>query len=320
MIQSNFVLSYVYSVLRPASFALLSLVLSTGAQASNRPVFGVYAHEEKHWQPYVGAHFPLVVFRYYTGQPTEHQVTVIKKLSRTSNVIVNFEFMSGIRQRKSLDPLPPFEKIEPKLHSMLDGLKDIPIAAVSFDEENSLNMGKIRYLNALYKSAKGHSPNKRFVQWIVLPKRNGRVNFQGVDLLDTDGWIIDPYLSSGKDYEEMVSGLKETSKPIYSVVWAAPGWNVGAGYRVRANPSWWNDTGWKTFYNRVAVNKKNRIPTILYMYGLNKKKTINLWAGNNCDRGFFFDLINVTLPHLESATPSLKLPDSRPDWIPSYCD
>lgn len=308
--------------------ALLAPSLSTDARAADWRIAGVYAHEAKHWDTNVGKQFPLVVFRYYTGQPVKPQIEAIRELAESGNrVIVNFEFMANAQQRKSLEAPPPFYIIKSKLLTMLNGLEDIRVEAISLDEENDLSDSKIEYLNGLYQAAKQHSPRRKFVQWIVFRKKGGQIQFQGIDSLDTgidsldtDGWIIDPYLSSEKDYGLIVDALKETSRPIYSVVWAAPGWNTSAGYRVHAQPNWWNGSQWKNFYNRLAVNQKNNVSTIFYLYGLDKKNVRSLWVGNSCDRKFFRDLVNITLPYYRTNNISPTTPASRPPWIPAYCE
>jgi len=313
----------------PASFdtalkLLLAILLvpsfATGAHAADWRIPGVYAYDSRDWESHVEKKFPLIVVRYHIGQEVAPQVRTIRNLAASGNrVIVNFEFMQNIEQRRSRASLPPFDKIKPKLLAMLDGLGDTQVEAISLDEENNLGSDKIEYLNRLYQVAKDHSPHHKIVQWVVFRKQGGHVQFQGLGSLAADGWVIDPYLSSEKDYSTIVDALTKTSKPIYSVVWASPGWQVSAGYRIHAEQDWWNGSQWKTLYNRLAVNQKSNISTIFYIFGLKNKNVASLWASNSCDRKFFEDIVNITLPYFQENYIPLTTPASRPKWIPTYC-
>lgn len=309
-------------VLKSIFVAVLVPLLVADARATDWRVSGIYAYEAKYWEPWVGKQFPLVVFRYHTGQAVRPQVEAIRELVQSGNqVIVDFEFMGSVQQRKSLETLPAFDTIKSKLLVMLDGLEDIRVEAISLDEENTLSGAKIEYLNKLYRVAKHHSPNHMFVQWPVFRKTGGKIQFEGIDSLETDGWIIDPYLSSEKDYSLIVDTLKRSAMPIYSIIWTAPGWNTGAGYRIPAKSNWWNGTEWKIFYNRLSVNQANNVSSIFYLYALDDIRGVtNLWLGNICDRRFFDDLVNVTLPYYRAHKIPLAPPTSRPEWIPTYCE
>ncbi|PQM28005.1 hypothetical protein CVO77_05615 [Sphingopyxis lindanitolerans] len=307
------------------ALALVAALIAPGligeARAADWQMPGIYAYEVKDWDPDVGKHFPRLIVRYYTVGAIDPQVALIRKLAENGNpILIDFEFIRNYDQRRGAEDLPPYEEVEAELLSVLDKLEGTPIEAISFDEENGLSANKITYLNRLYRAAKQSFPKRQFLQWIAMQSKAGHVDLGWVGSIATDGWVIDPYLSSEEDYGEIVQRLTETSKPIYSVIWATPGRPIGKRPHPGTDAGWWNDSQWKTFYNRLAINQANKVATIFYLYGTEGKTIKRTWAGNPCDRQFYSDLVNVTLPYYRSHRLSPVTPASRPKWIPGYCE
>lgn len=317
-------------MMRPVSrfrmaLALVAASIAPGligeARAADWQIPGIYAYEVKDWDPDVGKHFPRLIVRYYMGGPIDQQAALIRKLAENGNsILIDFEFMRNYKQRRGVEDMPPYEGVEAELLSLLDKLEGAPIEAISLDEENGVSVDKITYLNKLYRAAKQSFPERRFLQWIVLRKKAGHVDMGLVGSIATDGWVIDPYLASERDYGEIVQGLTKTSKPIYSVVWATPGKEIVKREGAGRDAGWWNASQWKTFYNRLAINQANKVATLFYLYGMDGNTTKRTWVGSPCDRQFYSDLVNVTLPYYRSHTLSPVTPASRPKWIPGYCE
>ena len=301
--------------------AAIGACLVVGARAADWQLPGIYAYETKDWNADVEKQFPRIVIRYYMSGGMAHQVATIRDLAQRGNrVIIDFEFMRNYAQRKGTEAMPPYQPVETELLSLLEKLDGVPVEAITLDEENSLTADKIAYLNRLYAAAKKEFPKRRFLQWIMLRKKAGQVDFDLVGSIAAAGWIIDPYLSSQKDYGNIIRGLKATSKPVYSVIWATPGKDIQTRELVGAKAEWWNNSQWKFFYNRLAINQANKVPTIFYLYGIEGRTIKRTWAGSACDKKFYADLVRITLPYYRSNKLSPVTPASRPSWIPAYCE
>lgn len=288
------------------------------ASASQAP-FGIYAYDPSAWNAEAAKHFPIVVVQYRSWQKSSRDIQNIKALAASgSRVIIDFEFWATQRQRQGHESRRVGDVVVAAT-SLLDQLKGVPIEAISLDEENRPTPDRLALLNTLYGQIKAKYPDRRIVQWI-----SATINLPQLSILDlkkvgADGWIIDPYTLPATDYQEYVRVMKGVNPTIYSVVWAAPGWQVAGGFRKIASPSWWNDASWRTFYNRVAVNQANDIPTIFYLFGLDQGWPKMLWGGGSCDRSFYASLVTDTLPYLQKHQLALTAPAERPSWVPRYC-
>jgi hypothetical protein len=298
----------------------LAMVLATfgPAKASQAPSFGVYGYNPSTWNGDLAGHFPIVVVQYRPWKRYPHDVDGIKQLAASgARVIIDFELWQTVRQRRGSDSRDADEVIS-QARALLDQLKGVPLEAISLDEENVTAPQRLSFLNDIYNRLKSRYPSRRIVQWVAPAADAGSLRRMSLKSIAADGWIIDPYKLSITEYAKFVAAMKDISPTIYSVVWASPGWKVG-GYWKAADPASWDRASWKTFYNRLAVNQRNDIPTIFYLYGLDRGQPRALWTSNSCDRQFYTALTSVTLPYMKQHTLSLSIPASRPSWMPSYC-
>ena len=298
--------------------AAASLTLSScAAQAMD---FGVYGYSRRDWPAEVSNHFPIVVYQYRSWDAGPAQVRDLVRLSSDGQtVIVDFEFLQSIDQRLGKISEPPVSDVVNRLVALMRGVGSAHLGAITLDEENIPSPRRIAYLDELYRAAKEKFPDQKFVQWLW-----AGVNISGVDSLDfrkigSDGWVVDPYLLTGADYLSYVNMLRQHGGGIYSVVWTAPSWEIGARSRTEAGPDWWNASQWKVFYNRLAVNQNLNIATIFYVTGLHKGQLKSLWSGDPCDQAFYNSLIQLTLPYLRNHVLPATTPSTRPSWLPAYC-
>jgi len=282
--------------------------------------FGVYAFSAGTWNGEVAKTFPLVMVQYQGWAENATKIADIKKLaSQGQRVVIDFEFLETKEQRRSNEPMPPLETIIAAASRMLDQLSGVPLEGITIDEENMLSRDRRQRLADVYRALKSAYPSRIFLQWVGIGRTINGVLRTDWHAIPADGWVIDPYLISERDYARYVQIMKGATNRIYSVVWLAPGWKVGGARRQVADPSWWNTDQWRIFYNRMAVNQANEVTSFLYMYALQNGDATSLWAGNDCDRAFYRAIVDVTIPYLKAHALPMVTPAQRPDWIPAYC-
>lgn len=302
---------------------LLSPALSDAQGSTNGSggaQFGVYAFNAGTWNAEIAKTFPLVMVQYQGWTDNVEKIANIKKLAAEGQrVIVDFEFLENKEQRRSTEPMPSFEATISEASHLLDQLAGVPLEGVSIDEENMQSRDRRERLADVYRVLKRAYPSRIFLQWVGIGRTITGVLRTDWRAIPADGWIIDPYLITGGDYETYVQVMKRVTGRIYSVVWLAPGWQVGGARRQVADPSWWDADQWRTFYNRLAVNQTYGVTSIFYMYALQAGEPTSLWAGSDCDRAFHRAIVEVTIPYLKAHSLPRTTPAQRPDWIPSYC-
>lgn len=284
------------------------------------PAFGIYAYSPATWNASVAEHFPIVFVQYQSWARNQRKIQNIRELASSgSRVIVDFEFLKSLGQRTGRQAPPPVDDIVADADYLLAELDGVPLEGLTLDEENLTSPQRLALLGDLYVRLKRAHPDRRFLQWI-----SATTDVAGLRRLDlggvpADGWVMDPYRLPASDYAAYVRQMRTVSNRLYSIIWAAPNWQVGGGYRKKADAAWWNGSQWKVFYNRLAVNQANGIPSIFYLFTLDAKQPVGLWKGNKCDQNFYMNLASQALPYVRGHKLPLRIPATKPAWLPTYC-
>lgn len=288
-----------------------ALLAACSDTAEAEPV-GIYAYRPVEWNAEVAERFPIVFVQYESWNRNYRKVEQIKSLvAGGSRVIIDFQFLKSLDERAGRKPAASLETILADADWFLRHLHGVPFEAITLDEE--VLPVHIPRLVTLYSALKERYPERLFLQWVAT---HDVAPLKGVP---ADGWVFDPYLMPQRDYAAFVASMRRLSDRLYSVVWAAPNWQIDGGFRKEAHPSWWNDGHWRVLYNRLAVNQANDVPTIFYLIGLEGKEPVPLWTGNACSQSFFKNFSTVLLPYLEKHRLPLATPAEKPHWMPDYC-
>jgi hypothetical protein len=302
---------------------LVFVVCGAGAQeteSGRSPAVGLYGFKKQSEGGEIPPQYDLVVI-HYPAFAAENR-TLLEDIRQQAiagrRVIIDFQFMTTRDQRRALAPLPPIERTHAALVALLTQLEGVPLEGITLDEENRTRPERIAYLAELYNRTKQTYPERRLLQWLSLGAPQTLKSW-APESFPADGYVIDPYLITNDRYRELADWVAKAAKPIYSVVWASPGWQVGAGRRVRASPEWWNESQWRTFYSRLSINRERGIHTIFYTYSLVDQKPAALRFGSRCEREFEQALLDLTIPRLRSGPINAVTPPERPQWIPAFC-
>lgn len=228
-----------------------------------------------------------------------------------------------LKSRKVAASNPAMDTSAPSLENftrILDRIADLPLAAVTIGEENVFWDGRSEWLASLYETLHERYPERRFFQWYS-PSRNLNIPGRKWPALPADGWVFDQYHMHGQIYREYLNGMADIDLPKVSVVWASPLWRPGAR-KGEPNFEWWDQEGWKLFYNQVRLNIDHNLPTAFFLYELAEsgRQPIPMFRSeNNCAHGFVDAFLNQTLPALRFRNLLVALPAERPEWIPSGC-
>ena len=309
-----------FSMVAAAFVLVICVAAAQEMDRAHGPAIGIYGFKKQSEGGPIPAEYDLVVIHYpaFSTDNSEVLEDISEQAAQGRRVIVDFQFMTTREQRRARRPLPPLDETETALGAMLDQLEGVPLEGITLDEENRTRPERIRYLTELYNRTKQSYPERNFFQWLSLGARQ-TLRTWSPKTFPADGYVMDPYLVDDQTYGALAELLVGSDKPVYSVVWASPGWEVGAGRRMRAKPEWWNERQWRTFYNRLAVNSEYRINTIFYTYSLPGNLPAALRFGSRCEREFEQALLEVTIAHLRTDPIDPRTPDTRPDWIPAFC-
>ena len=280
---------------------------------------GLYGYHKQSEAGAIPREYGIVVYHYYSGssQPARALREVRELNARGHRVIIDFEFMLKPGTRNGKTPLPPLRDTALELRKLLYVLREEPLEGITLDEENRIHPDQLTYLSGLYDAVKPSFPDRRFIQWLTFQDRHVDVEMDRADI-PADGWAIDPYLMDDRRYRMLVDQISRDGLPIYSTVWASPGWQVGRG-KFNPGPRWWNEERWKVFHNRLAVNQSYGVETILFTYALKDNVAHPLGNGDTCDRAFERQLLEETLPYFARNQIPLATPRRKPAWIPAYC-
>jgi hypothetical protein len=228
----------------------------------------------------------------------------------------------GIRDNaKAVEPTDYYVNM---FAAVLDKVPDLPMDAVTIEEENIYWGGRAEFLSEMYQRLKERYPARQFYQWYS-PRRKPSIAIPGKTWPDlpSDGWVVDQYGIYGKEFEDYIDQMKALDKPLIAVVWASPQWKVGDKMK-RHNMEWWDDLGWKYLYSHLATYRKHDVPVTFFMFTTEEGKseqTIPLFLSKDpCDQKFVQAFVAQTLPMVRSGQRiPLKIPARRPAWIPGHC-
>lgn len=259
--------------------------------------------------------FPIVFVQYHSWKRDPSEVREIRTLAANgSRVIVDFEFFKSTPERQGRTRAPKLPAIIADADWFLQQLEGVPLEAITIDEES--DPSHLPLLGRVYTALKQRYPERTFLQWLAADANPAMLNLAQVP---ADGWVIDPYLLSPRDYTGYVATMRRVTDRIYSIVWASPDWQVGGGFRKKADRHWWNQQQWRVLYNRLAVNQANGVTSVFYLFGLEGQRPRVVWQGDSCSRGFYSTFTAKTLPYIERNRLPLAIPADRPAWMPSYC-
>ena len=316
---------YLINLLIPLGSAAGLALMTCAAEAhvgesARNPAVGLYGFKKQSEGREIPSQYDLVIIHYPAFAAEDDAVIddIREQAAAGRRVIVDFQFMTTRDQRRALAPLPPIENTEAALAALLARLEGVPLEGITLDEENRTRPERIAYLAELYNRTKPMYPERRLLQWLSLGARQTLKSW-APESFPADGYVIDPSMVDDDRYRELTAWVARAAKPIYSVVWASPGWQVGAGRRVRAHPNWWNKSEWRKFYNRLSINSERGIHTIFYTYSLVDEKPAALRFGGRCEREFEQALLELTIPRMRSGVIDPHTPQERPEWIPAFC-
>jgi hypothetical protein len=192
--------------------------------------------------------------------------------------------------------------------------------AVTIDEENIHWGGRAQLLASLFTDLREKYPEVKWYQWYSSSKTANVPGHRWPDL-PADGWVFDQYTMAANEYRSYVAAMAKRGQPLVSIVWAGVDWQPGDKQRL-ARPRWWDDGGWRLFYEQVAANQQHGIPTAFYLYELDKdRRSAALWkSAQACKRNFVERFTTDTLRYLKSGPKlPISVPKSRPQWIPAGC-
>lgn len=282
-----------------------------------------------HWYPWMRGNREggdLNIYQVTPERDVEEVLEVLKAAQRNRiKVILDMLFYTSKQQRaaeRGAAGLRSLEFYEGLFSRVLDHLGELPVEGVTIEEENVYWGGRAQFLGDLYRRLKARYNGIEFYQWYSSSRT---VNIPGDTWpgLPSDGWVIDPYQLKGLGYYRLVKGMMALGKPVVGVVWASPNWQSAAGER-KWNPDWWNTEGWKTFYWQLSVNGHFNVPTAFFAFWLSareKGRLVPLWhSESHCAQEFLRQLVQRTFPMMRStAVLPLKVPATRPKWIPALC-
>ncbi len=228
----------------------------------------------------------------------------------------------------------------------------------TFGEENSINSivnptvingfsSIYTYLEYLHDTLSVSYPNHNFKQWYS-PRCQLIHQFEedaaGYDELRTpnihnDGWVYDHYNFGSDDYNTITDlyandNIQNNTKTS-SVIWLSPDWimlnsdDVNCDNFHGTDPNvlysqftWWNEIGWRYFYNNVAKNIERNIPSYFFMFTKTTTnglvKPLHDPSAKQCHYDFVNYIETVTVPYMTSHSIPLEVPDLRPSWIPEF--
>lgn len=278
--------------------------------------FGVYGSA---WVSWLRGNPTNVDFIIYQVGPTRPLTLIRNDLQFASES--GTKIILTLKSAKVAASNPDIDAGAPSLENferVLDRIDDLPLSAVTIGEENVFWDGRSELLSSLYETLHERYPERRFFQWYS-PSRNLNIPGRKWPALPADGWVFDQYHMHGHVYLEYLKGMAEIDAPKISVVWASPLWRPGAS-KAESNFEWWDQEGWKLFYEQVRLNMDHKIPTAFFLFELAGTQPIPLFRSKNkCVVGFADAFLNRTLPALRSRGRLGTLPAERPDWIPSGC-
>ncbi|MXP28138.1 hypothetical protein GRI58_04790 [Porphyrobacter algicida] len=319
--ESKGVMRYVFLLLITVFVASTTKVMvqSSADAAAGDEATGIYAYSRSAWPPEVAKASDLVVVQYNLELSSPSVADDIRSLAMSGHrVIIDLEFMSSINQRLGRAPLPDPERVAAEEEKFLNTLSDVPLEAITLDEENMMSNERFEYLGKLYRILKRKFPERSFVQWVTF-KTNWEDFESSIDSLPSDGYFVDPYVVSINDYRNIAEYLAGKGRPLYSLLWASPGWQIERGGKAVAQPDWWNDHRWINFYKKISINQKYNAHSLFFLYALDNGRIVPLWQGNSCERNFARAFLTQTMPYIKSVRVDQNTPDSRPSWIPAFC-
>jgi hypothetical protein len=242
-------------------------------------------------------------------------------------LVVDMQFYTERAQRGIREGAPPMEKPEyyvDMFAGVLDRVGDMPIEALTIEEENIYWDGRAEFLADMYHRLKTKYPQRDFYQWYS-PRRKPSIAIPGKTWPDLpgDGWVVDQYGIYGQEFDDYIGQMKALKKPLIAVVWASPQWKVGDKSKSH-NKIWWDKQGWKMLYSHLATYRRFDVPISFYMFTTEEgesEQTIPLFQSKDqCDQKFFDAFLKQTLPMVRSGQNiPLRIPGRRPAWMPGYC-
>lgn len=283
--------------------------------------YGTYGNAWLSWLSKNQEPFAFVIYQAQLDNP-RLRPEVENALASNIQVLVRLQVYTTDSQRAA-DPaaprMPTVAEYTALSSPLIEPLRDLAILGITLDEENVYWSGRAEFLRSVYQELKARFPEFSLFQWYSSsPAPN--VPGKSWPNLPADGWIVNQYLMRGQVYQDYIAEMRKVTPRLISVVWASPQWVPGAEEGQERDGTWWNQTGWRVFYEQMAVNLRHDVDTAFFMFSL-EPEAVPLWdSGDACTQRFLAAFTARTLPYLKQ-TPGLPAGVAqRPDWLPSYCD
>lgn len=320
--------------------------------------FGVYGRA---WQDYVlntSVSMNSIIYQFADSNfltTAERVQEVFELLSNGHQVIINLALKDRDRLYFSTEQF--IDRVDSIIQNANISSLNLDLD-FSLGEENAINSVSnptaingfntiFDYLEFLHDTLSVHYPNHNFKQWYS-PRCNFIHQFEedpvGYDALKTpyinnDGWVYDHYNFGINDYNNITDlygndNLQNGTKTS-SVIWASPDWIrltsddvscdsiAGTDANILYSQyTWWNEVGWRYFYNNIAKNIERDISTYFFMYTKNTDNGLAKPLFHNDASQCHYDFLNyieaVTIPYLKSNNIPLEVPAIKPYWIPTF--
>lgn len=283
--------------------------------------YGTYGNA---WLPWLGRNQGLLDFVIYQAQldNTRLRPEIVAALASNVDVLVRLQIYTADSQRaaeQAAPPMPTVADYTERSSALIEPLRGLGILGITLDEENVYWSGRAEFLGSVYHELKSNFPETTIFQWYS-SSQTPNVPGKSWPNLPADGWIVNQYLMPGQVYQDYIAEMGKATPRLISVVWASPQWVPGMGDGQERSETWWNRTGWRLFYEQMAVNLRHGVDTAFFMFSL-EPQAVPLWDSRDaCVQRFLAAFVGTTLPHLKQARSLPMRVSERPAWLPAYCD
>lgn len=314
------------------TFIVLVFCLTLGMQYVradlNSVAYGVYGKAWLSWVLKNSEKLSLYVYQ------LDYELSIMEseQINDLANAPLSVFFVQGIHDtrkekwmEKGASPDKSVEDVGLAVQSNFDLLERFDTINISLDEENFWWNGRGDYLDSIYLQLKATDRSINVWQFFAEGLRTQRrKDRRGRFQLGADGYIFDEYRLSPEKYEDLLLQYLQQGKPVISILWASPNWKPRGRKARKHNENWWDEKGWRSFFEKTMINRKHGVQTAYFMFDIGDKKDkfrlIPTFASNDvCSVNFVNKLFEVTLPTLFSIPVVENSPAKKPDWVSERC-
>ncbi len=283
--------------------------------------YGTYGNA---WLPWLTKNQEPFGFVIYQAQLDNAHLRpeIAAALESNLDVLVRLQIYTDDSQRAAeptAPEMPTVAEYTERSSSLIEPLRGLRVLGITLDEENVYWSGRAEFLGSVYHELKSKFPETNLFQWYS-SSQTPNVPGKSWPNLPADGWIVNQYLMPSQAYQDYIAEMGKATPRLISVVWASPQWVPGMSDGQERSETWWNRTGWRVFYEQMAINLRYGVDTAFFMFSL-EPQAVPLWdSADPCIQRFLAAFIGRTVPHLKRAQSLPASVAQRLDWLPSYCD